>query len=119
MNRVRRHGKKTAIAIAGSAVVIVGVIMIPAPGPGWLVVFAGLGILSTEFEWAGRLLKFAQKHYKIWETWVMCQSLFVRAVIGLLSAILVILSIWVINGYGFVNDWLHLEQPWLRSPFLW
>lgn len=119
MDKIRRHSKKTAIGIVGAVVVVVGVIMIPAPGPGWLVVFAGLGILSTEFEWADNLLQFAKRHYQSWERWVMSQSMIIRVSIGLLSAALVILCIWIINGYGFVDDWIHLEQPWLHSPFLW
>ena len=42
--------------MAGCAVVVVGVILLPLPGPGMLVILAGLGILATEFEWADRLL---------------------------------------------------------------
>jgi uncharacterized protein (TIGR02611 family) len=37
--------------------------LIPYPGPGWLVVFAGLALLATEFERAQRVLTFARTHY--------------------------------------------------------
>lgn len=40
------------IALIGFPVVILGIILVPLPGPGLLVMFAGLFILSTEFEWA-------------------------------------------------------------------
>ena len=33
-----------------------GSILVPLPGPGWLIVFAGLAILATEYVWAQRLL---------------------------------------------------------------
>lgn len=46
--------RKTAIAVAGVIVIIVGVILMPLPGPGLLIVLAGLLILATEFEWAQR-----------------------------------------------------------------
>lgn len=36
--------------------VAVGIALIPLPGPGLLVVAAGLAILSLEFEWARRWL---------------------------------------------------------------
>jgi uncharacterized protein (TIGR02611 family) len=50
-----RYGKRIAVIIAGSAVTIAGVAMLVLPGPGLLVIFAGLAILSSEFEWADRL----------------------------------------------------------------
>jgi len=40
---------KVLIAIAGVVVIAVGVILIPLPGPGWLIVFFGLSILGLEF----------------------------------------------------------------------
>jgi uncharacterized protein (TIGR02611 family) len=33
---------------AGLSLVVVGIILLPAPGPGWLVIFAGLGLLAQE-----------------------------------------------------------------------
>ena len=38
----------------------VGILAIPYPGPGWAIVFLGLGILATEFDWARRLLALRQ-----------------------------------------------------------
>ena len=53
----RRSGpmRKTGVAIGGVVVILIGIPMIPLIGPGWLVVFTGLAILASEFEWAGRL----------------------------------------------------------------
>lgn len=48
--------RKIAIGVGGGLVLAAGIVMIPLPGPGWLVVVAGLYILSFEFAWAGRLL---------------------------------------------------------------
>jgi len=47
--------RKAGVAVAGIVVILIGIPMIPLVGPGWLVVFTGLAILSSEFEWAGRL----------------------------------------------------------------
>jgi uncharacterized protein (TIGR02611 family) len=57
---VRRSGKRMAVAVVGFVVLVVGLVLIPLPGPGWLVVFAGLAILATEFAWAERLLRYAK-----------------------------------------------------------
>ena len=42
---------------SGAFVTILGVILIPLPGPGLLVVAIGLGILSRDVAWADRLLQ--------------------------------------------------------------
>lgn len=49
------------IAMLGSAIVVAGLILVPLPGPGWLIVFIGLGILGTEFHWARRLTGYTQR----------------------------------------------------------
>ena len=46
---------------SGSLVTIIGVIMLPLPGPGLLVVAVGLGILSRDVAWADRLLQIVRK----------------------------------------------------------
>jgi uncharacterized protein (TIGR02611 family) len=43
------------ILVAGVVTIIVGIILLPAPGPGSLVIYAGIGILATEFVWAKQL----------------------------------------------------------------
>jgi uncharacterized protein (TIGR02611 family) len=58
---IKRSGKRIAVTIAGFAVLILGIILIPLPGPGWAIVFAGLAILATEYVWAQRLLNYAKK----------------------------------------------------------
>lgn len=36
---------------------VVGLLLVPLPGPGWAIVFAGVALLGTEFAWAERLLQ--------------------------------------------------------------
>jgi len=40
----------------GFTLLVLGVVMIVTPGPGWLTIFLGLGVLAAEFVWAKRLL---------------------------------------------------------------
>jgi uncharacterized protein (TIGR02611 family) len=42
--------------VAGFALLPIGVLMLPLPGPGWLVIFLALAILAGEFVWARRLM---------------------------------------------------------------
>jgi hypothetical protein len=58
---IGRNGKRVAITIAGFCVVLAGVALLVLPGPGILVIVAGLAILATEYVWAQRLLKIAKE----------------------------------------------------------
>ena len=42
--------------VAGFTLLLAGVVMLVTPGPGWLVIFFGLGLLAAEFVWARRLM---------------------------------------------------------------
>jgi len=56
-----RNGRRIGITIAGFAVLLAGVALLVLPGPGWLLIFIGLGILSTEYVWAQRMLNEAKR----------------------------------------------------------
>ena len=49
--------KRIAIGIVGGTVLLVGIAMIVLPGPAFVVIPVGLGILSLEFAWARIWLK--------------------------------------------------------------
>lgn len=51
-----RQSRRVIALLVGSAVVLLGLVMIPGPGPGLLVIPIGLAILGAEFVWARRLL---------------------------------------------------------------
>lgn len=78
------------VAVVGTAIVIMGLAAVPLPGPGWLIVFIGLGILASEFAWAARLLDYAKKKVGVWSDWVRDQSLAVR--LALLAGTLAIIA---------------------------
>ena len=44
--------KRIGLEVAGWALLVLGIIAIPLPGPGLLGVFAGLLLLSQQYEWA-------------------------------------------------------------------
>ena len=43
--------------VAGFTFLFAGAVMLVTPGPGWLVIFLGLGLLAAEFVWARRLME--------------------------------------------------------------
>lgn len=50
-----RTGRWIAISTVGFAVVALGIVLLFTPGPGLVVIAAGVMILSVEFRWARRL----------------------------------------------------------------
>lgn len=116
--RLTRHVRRVVIAVIGGFVLLAGIIMIPYPGPGWAVVFIGLAILAQEFTWARRALHYARAKYDRWESWVKQQTWPVRTALFVITCIVVIVTIWLVNGYGVINEWLRLGLHWLDSPFI-
>jgi len=110
--------KRVLITVAGGVVLIAGIVMIPYPGPGWLVVFAGLAILAREFTWADRVLQFAKRHYEAWLAWLVCQHLVVRLALLAFTGLVVLATLWLLDTFGIVGGWLGFDWAWLSSP-LW
>lgn len=52
--------RKLIVAVIGGTILVLGVAMIVLPGPAFIVVPVGLGILATEFAWARRAVQRAQ-----------------------------------------------------------
>jgi len=84
-NRGLEVAYRVVVAVLGFAIIATGLALIPLPGPGWLIVFAGLALLATEFAWAERLLRFARGKVYGWTEWATHQSLVVRGLIGLVG----------------------------------
>jgi uncharacterized protein (TIGR02611 family) len=43
--------------LLGFVVTVFGIVLLPLPGPGWVVIAAGLSILAKDVAWADRLLR--------------------------------------------------------------
>ncbi len=52
---------QVGIFVIGLAVVVVGIIMLPLPGPGWVVIFGGMAIWATEFVWAQLVMRWTKR----------------------------------------------------------
>ncbi len=51
---VAKHGKRVVLEVVGWTLVLAGIAALVLPGPGLLGIFAGLLILSQQYEWAER-----------------------------------------------------------------
>jgi uncharacterized protein (TIGR02611 family) len=105
-NRVTHLAWRTTVGIVGALVTIVGLIMVPAPGPGWLVVFFGLVILASEFEFAQRVLDYARHQVGRWNTWILAQPLWMRGIVALGTLLLVWAIFWAWFAFVGVPAWL-------------
>jgi uncharacterized protein (TIGR02611 family) len=107
---------RLVVGIVGLAVLGVGVLAIPYPGPGWAIVFIGLAILATEFKWARLALKFTRERYDRVMAWFKRQGLWVQA-LGVAFTVAVVLgTLWLLGALAWAAGLVGLEQSWLKSP---
>ncbi len=68
MAKARKAAKKFAVSIVGFPLLAFGLVLIPLPGPGLLLCFLSLFILSLEFEWASKHVERAKAQlHKIYQ----------------------------------------------------
>ena len=51
-----RQARRVVIGVVGGTILLLGIVLIVLPGPAFVVIPAGLAILSIEFAWARRFL---------------------------------------------------------------
>jgi uncharacterized protein (TIGR02611 family) len=103
-NPTGRVALKIFIGLLGAIIVTVGIALIPLPGPGWLLVIAGLGVWAVEFHWARRLLAFTRHHVQAWTRWVTGRSLPVRFLLGAVGLVFVSVVVWLSLKYSLGID---------------
>jgi tellurite resistance protein TerC len=52
--------RKLIVAVIGITILLLGVAMVVLPGPAFIVIPVGFGILATEFAWARRMVRRAR-----------------------------------------------------------
>ncbi|GGR86526.1 MULTISPECIES: TIGR02611 family protein [Streptomyces] len=103
---------QVGVFVVGLAVVVAGIIMLPLPGPGWVVIFGGMAIWATEFVWAQLVLRWTKR--KVTEAAQRALDPKVRrrnitlTVIGLvIIGVLAGIYLW---KFGFVMPWKIKDQ---------
>ena len=57
-----KQAKRLITVVIGFTIVLVGIIMLVTPGPGFVAIVLGLALLGTEFVWAKKLMKRFEHH---------------------------------------------------------
>lgn len=90
---------RVGITLIGLVVIIVGVVLLALPGPGWLIIFAGLGIWATEFAWARSILRVVRHAVARWTAWITRQPRWLAVLvggIGLVAVVAVAVGVWTL-----------------------
>ncbi|MCT2588603.1 TIGR02611 family protein [Streptomyces sp. N2-109] len=51
---------QVGVFLVGLLIVVTGVILLPLPGPGWLIIFGGMAVWATEFVWAQIVMRWTK-----------------------------------------------------------
>ncbi|MFE9094564.1 TIGR02611 family protein [Streptomyces sp. NPDC007264] len=103
---------QAGVFVVGLAVVAGGVVMLPLPGPGWLVIFAGMAIWATEFVWAQLVLRWTKRKVteaaqRALDPKVRRRNLVLTAIGLSITAVLVCVYIW---KFGLAMPWNITDQ---------
>lgn len=98
---------QVGVFLVGLAVVAGGVVMLPLPGPGWLVIFAGMAIWATEFVWAQLVLRWTKR--KVTEAAHKALDPKVRRrniILTIIGAVIIVAGLAVyLWKFGFAMPW--------------
>ncbi|MEU1851700.1 TIGR02611 family protein [Streptomyces sp. NPDC019990] len=105
--RVLHMSWQVGVFIIGLAVVVTGIIMLPLPGPGWVVIFGGMAIWATEFVWAQLVLrwtkrKVTQAAQRALDPRVRRRNIILTSVGLVIVGVLVAVYVW---KFGIVMPW--------------
>ncbi|MGD9621979.1 MAG: TIGR02611 family protein [Mycolicibacterium sp.] len=117
--RGRRYvdlGYRITVAVVGLLVLAAGIVAIPYPGPGWAIVFVGLAILATEFEWARKLLAYARIRYDAFMGWFRQQGLWVKVLGVAFTTAIMVVTLWVLGVFSWLGALMKFDHAWLDSP---
>ncbi|MEV7280100.1 TIGR02611 family protein [Streptomyces sp. NPDC093111] len=98
---------QVGVFVVGLAVVGTGIVMLPLPGPGWLVIFGGMAIWATEFVWAQLVLRWTKRKVteaaqRALDPKVRRRNIVLTTVGLVIVAVLCAVYLW---KFGFVMPW--------------
>jgi uncharacterized protein (TIGR02611 family) len=98
--------RRIAVTAVGTVILVVGVILLAAPGPGLLVIAVALAVFAIEYEWARRRLAAVRKRARsaarqtaASRAATFCAVLFGVGAIGL-GAVLIFTDVLPLSGAG-------------------
>ena len=117
METSRRLLKRVVLETIGWVLVLVGIAAIPLPGPGLLLLFAGLAVLSQQYDWAERrvrpveraALKAAADSVQTWPRIVMS--------LGGVAWLVGIGTLWIVSPPA--PGWWPVDDKWWLFGGFW
>ena len=107
---VAKHGKRVVLEIVGWTLVVAGIAALVLPGPGLLGIFAGLVILSQQYEWAERRVEPIKRRAlegasDAVQTWP-------RIVLATIGGLLVVAAgiVWLVQPDA--PSWWPVDEKW-------
>jgi uncharacterized protein (TIGR02611 family) len=95
-NPTTRQALRVTVGLVGLFLVGGGLLLVPLPGPGWLIVILGLAVWASEFEPASRLLDFVKDKVRAWDVWMRAQPRWKQALVGLVTFVFVAAVVWAV-----------------------
>lgn len=96
---------KIVVAVVGTLVIVVGVVMLVTPGPAFVLIPLGLAILATEFRFARRWLHWARLKAEAAKAKAEAMDPAVRRRRLLLMGVAVLVVVGAVAVYVAVYDW--------------
>lgn len=102
--------KRRAAEVAGTLLLILGVLALFLPGPGLLTIVAGLALLSTSFAWAERLMHpIKSRAFHLATEGVQTKKRIFFSIMGGLSMI----AVGIVWGLDFpAPSWWPIAESW-------
>ncbi|GAC57376.1 hypothetical protein GOHSU_18_01310 [Gordonia hirsuta DSM 44140 = NBRC 16056] len=109
---------RAAVAFVGTVMVLGGAAMVPLPTPGfgWILIFLGLGVLSTEFVWAQKLTTWLRRALDWAAAWWKRRSPTEKSGLIFALSVLILLILWLSGMLGTAGSWVGVDRQWLHGP---
>ncbi|MFE7447542.1 TIGR02611 family protein [Streptomyces chartreusis] len=110
--RVLHLSWQVGVFIIGLAIVGAGIVMLPLPGPGWVVIFGGMAVWATEFVWAQLVLRWTKRKVteaaqKALDPKVRRRNIILTSIGLVIIGVLVGIYLW---KFGIVMPWKIKDQ---------
>lgn len=109
---------RTGVGFVGTIMILGGAMMVPLPTPGfgWILIFLGLGVLSTEFVWAKAITHWLRRVLDCLEAWWGRRSLAAKTGLIAAAVAIILLFLWLVGMVGAVGSWFGWRNEWLSGP---